>query len=52
MPTPRKGESRDDYLKRCIPIVLNEGEVKSVEHAAGKCGGMYDHWKEKNVKNN
>ena len=52
MPTPTKEESRDDYLKRCIPIVIREakntGEKKTPEQAAGQCGGMYDQWKKKN----
>ena len=37
---PNPGESKDEYIGRCIPYVLNEGA--SQEQAAGKCYGMWD----------
>src|ERR1051326_1437774 len=40
MPTPRRGETRDHYLKRCIPMVMREGLDQ--EQATGKCEGMFD----------
>lgn len=45
MPTPHKGESRSDFVKRCIPIVMKEGATQ--EQAVGKCEGMYTHYKAK-----
>lgn len=43
MPEHKKGESRQDWMNRCIPyLIKNEG--KTQEEAAGKCGGMYDSW--------
>jgi len=39
MPNPKKGESEQDFVSRCIPIVLAEGATQ--EQAAGKCYGMY-----------
>jgi len=47
MPDPKAGESRDEYAARCIPEVLKEDANMSSRQAAGKCYGMYDHWKEK-----
>lgn len=49
MPTPHKGESKRDYIKRCIPYVIKE-EGKTVEQAAGKCYGMYKQWLKKKDK--
>ena len=37
---PRAGESKDDFVARCIPIVMNEG--KSNEEAVAICYSMYD----------
>jgi hypothetical protein len=37
---PNPGETKDDYISRCIPYVLDEGA--SQEQAAGKCYGMWD----------
>jgi hypothetical protein len=40
MPSINKGESRDDYLKRCVPYVMkNEGLAQDA--AVGKCEGMF-----------
>lgn len=44
MPEHKKGESRDDWMKRCIPDLI-KNENKTQEQAAGQCGGMYDSWK-------
>ena len=41
---PNAGESKEDYISRCIPYVLNEGATP--EQAAGKCYGMYDNGEE------
>ena len=38
--SPRSGESKEDYISRCIPYVLNEGATQ--EQAAGKCYGMWE----------
>ena len=37
---PNPGESKNDYISRCIAYVLNEGA--SQEQAAGKCYGMWE----------
>jgi hypothetical protein len=48
MPKHKKGESRDDWMARCIPYVIEKEGLEQKE-AAGKCGGMYDSWKKANM---
>lgn len=40
MPRIRKGESKGDYMRRCIPYVMRREGLKHKE-AVGKCSGMY-----------
>lgn len=47
MPTPAKGESRQKFVSRCIPIVKKENSDLTNEQAAGRCYGIYDNWKKK-----
>jgi len=42
MPNVKQGESKDDFLKRCIPIVLAEGTAESNDQAAAICNSMYE----------
>lgn len=44
IPNVKKGESEQDYVSRCIPIVMKEGNVTR-QQAAGKCFGMYREYK-------
>lgn len=39
MPTPQKGESRDDFLDRCIPMLVSEGKPRA--QAVAICSSMY-----------
>ena len=48
MPKVKKGETRSEYTKRCIPEVIREG--KSQKAAVGKCEGMFTHAKKKKEK--
>lgn len=38
MPKRKKEESKRDYVKRCISVVIKEGATP--KQAAGKCYGM------------
>jgi len=42
MPTPKKGESRNDFVSRCIRQLRREGkhEQKAI---VGKCEGIFDY---------
>lgn len=39
MPTPREGETKEDFISRCIPDVMDEGREQ--EQAAAMC---YSYW--------
>jgi len=41
VPKPKPGESEDDYVSRCIPIVLNEGTTDDSSQAAATCHSMW-----------
>lgn len=43
MPTPRASENEQEFISRCIPIIIDEG--KEQEQAAAIC---YSIWSEKN----
>ncbi len=40
-PSVRERESEDDYVSRCIPIVLHEGTAKDGAQAAAICHSMF-----------
>lgn len=48
MPTPRTGESREDFVQRCIPIVIGDGTAEDGTQAAAICHSLFDQ-KENNV---
>lgn len=41
MPKPKAGESRQEFVSRCIPIVLDEGTAKESKQAAAICYSMF-----------
>lgn len=43
MPIPNKEESKDDFMKRCVPMLIDEG--KKQEQAVAQCGGLFDNKK-------
>ena len=45
MPNPRKNEKKDEYMKRCIPVLIKEG--KSEDQSVAVCSAMYDEKKSK-----
>ena len=47
MPTPDKGEEKDKYISRCIPIVINEGTAKDSSQAAAICHSMWEQHQKK-----
>jgi hypothetical protein len=42
MPTPRAGETRKDFIQRCIPIVIDDGTAKDGSQAAAVCNSMWE----------
>jgi len=45
MPTPNKGETKDDFVKRCVPVVVREG--KDNKQAVAICTSIYENKEEK-----
>lgn len=46
MPEHREGETKKQWMARCIPYVIkNEG--LSPKHAVAKCSGMYEQHRKK-----
>jgi hypothetical protein len=43
MPKPKKNEKKEEFIKRCIPILVEEGNSK--EQAVAICYSMWDNKK-------
>lgn len=41
MPTPKDGESEQDFVSRCIPMVMDEGTASDQEQASAICYAMF-----------
>lgn len=42
MPEPIAGETREDFVDRCIPEVLDDGTAKDGEQAAAVCNSIFE----------
>lgn len=42
MPTPRDDETQDDFIARCVPIVLEDGTAENNEQAVAVCYSMWE----------
>jgi hypothetical protein len=47
MPKPKPNETKNDFIARCIPYVINEGVAKNSEQATAICNSI---WSKKNNK--
>jgi hypothetical protein len=47
MPTPNKNEKHDDFIKRCIPIVIEEGAAEDGKQGRAICESIWKKDKEK-----
>ncbi len=45
MPNPRKDETREKFLSRCIPYVMDREGITDRKHAAAKCYGIWRQYK-------
>lgn len=50
MPEPKPNESFNDYMKRCIPYVMNEKGIAN-DQAFAVCNGLWDSAKKGKNKN-
>jgi hypothetical protein len=44
MPKPRKDESKEDFISRCIPVLIDEGREQ--EQATAMCYAIWEEHKE------
>lgn len=42
MPKPQQGESRDDFIERCIPIVIDDGSAENPDQAFAVCNSLWE----------
>jgi len=42
MPQPSEGESRDHFISRCIPIVIQDGTAENPEQAVAICNSIWE----------
>jgi len=42
MPDPREGEEREEFIERCIPIVIEDGTADDQEQAVAVCNSMWE----------
>jgi len=42
MPTPNPNENKEDFIQRCIPIVMRDGAAQDNAQAYAICSSMYD----------
>jgi hypothetical protein len=42
MPKPKKGESHDDYISRCVPAVIHEGTASNPKQAVAICESFWE----------
>ena len=42
MPEPQENEPRDEFIERCIPIVIREGTATNITQAYVVCLYMYE----------
>ncbi len=52
MPTVKQGESRKDYVSRCVSVVMREDSTKSQAYAVAKCRGMWEQAQKKRAVQN
>lgn len=46
MPTPKKNENKDEFIERCIPIVIDEEGISGNDQAYAYC---LDIWEDYNM---
>ena len=51
MPVPGKNEKHDDFIKRCIPYVINEGTAKDGSQGKAICESIWKKHKSKKKNN-
>jgi len=42
MPTPREGENKDEWIKRCVPVVIEDGTAEDGDQAVAICNSIWE----------
>jgi len=42
MPRPGKNETKKDFIKRCVPIVIEDGTAKDSDQAVAICNSLWE----------
>lgn len=42
MPTPQQGETQDEFMSKCVPMVLDDGTANSNDQAVAVCSSMWE----------
>lgn len=42
MPKPKSNETHDEFIERCIPIVIDEGTAEDNEQAVAYCESIWE----------
>jgi hypothetical protein len=42
MPTPQEGEGRDEFMERCVPVVIDDGTAEDSDQAVAVCSSMWE----------
>jgi len=50
MPIPKKGETKKDFISRCIPFVIEEGTTDDPKQAAAICYSIWRRSKKKSAE--
>jgi hypothetical protein len=48
MPKPSSGETKPEFMKRCVPQVINEG--KNSDQAVAICNSLWNNRPKKHIK--
>jgi hypothetical protein len=51
MPTPKKNETQDDFVARCIPYLMKEKPGMKSDQAAAICYSIWDRKNEDKIEN-
>ena len=42
MPDPRSGETKDEFIERCVPVVIEDGTAEDGDQAVAVCNSMWE----------
>lgn len=52
MPTPRNDEDRQQFVERCVPVVLDDGTARDQDQAVAVCNSLWEQHRKKTDEEN